>query len=133
MRQKARTVPLLLLFLLGAAVFLTACGPTSLADSRTAGADAYRLDLDHMTGTDRFTMERRAGDTLAVQFETVEGSIYLEIKGPDGTTLYAGNGKDVTQFALKIPERGTYSICVNARHANGTVHIQRVTERHRRN
>ena len=82
-----------------------------------------------MTGTDRFTMELRAGDTLAVQFETAKGSIYMEIKEPDESSLYAGNGKGVSEFTVNIPESGTYSIYVEACHAKGTVYIQQKGEK----
>jgi len=124
MKRKSLTVTLLALCILGLAVVLTACGQDRFVGSRTAEAGSYRLDIDRMTGTDYFTMELRAGDTLAVQFETVKGSIYMEIREPDESSLYAGNGKGVTEFTVNIPESGTYSICVEAHHAKGTVYIQ---------
>ena len=101
MKQKSLTITLLILCILGLAVFLTACGRDCFVGSRTAEAGSYRLDIDRMTGTDRFTMELRAGDTLAVQFETTKGSIYMEIKEPDESSLYAGNGKGVSEFTVK--------------------------------
>ena len=79
-----------------------------------------------MTGTDRFTMELSAGDALAVQFETVKGSICMEIKEPGESSLYAGNGKGVNEFTVNILESGTYSIYVEARRAKGTVYIQQI-------
>ena len=123
MKQKSLTITLLILCILGLAVFLTACGRDCFVGSRTAEAGSYRLDIDRMTGTDRFTMELRAGDTLAVQFETVKGSIYMEIKEPDESSLYAGNGKGVREFTVNILESGTYSIYVEACHAKGTACI----------
>ena len=129
MKQKIRTASLLLLMVLGIGLVLMACGTKSLADRRTAGSDSYGLNVESMTGTDRFTMELRAGDTLAVQFETVKGSIYMEIKEPDESSLYAGNGKGVSEFTVNIPESGTYSIYVEAHHAKGTVHIQQKGEK----
>ena len=126
MKQKSLTITLLILCILGLAVFLTACGRDCFAGSRTAEASSYRMDIDRMTGTDRFTMELRAGDALAIQFETVKGSIYMEIKEPDESSLYAGNGKGVSEFTVNIPESGTYSIYVEAHHAKGTVYIQRI-------
>lgn len=129
MKQKSLTITLLILCILGLAVFLTACGRDCFVGSRTAEAGFYRLDIDRMTGIDRFTMELRAGDTLAVQFETVKGSIYMEIKEPDESSLYAGNGKGVSEFTVNIPESGTYSIYVEAHHAKGTVYIQRIDEK----
>ena len=129
MKRKSLTVTLLALCILGLAVVLTACGRDCFVGSRTAEAGSYRLDIDRMSGTDYFTMELSAGDTLAVQFETVKGSIYMEIREPDESSLYAGNGKGVTEFTVNIPESGTYSIYVEARRAKGTVYIQQKGEK----
>ena len=126
MKQKSLTITLFTLCILGLAVSLTACGRDCFVGSRTAEAGSYRLDIDRMTGTDRFTMELSAGDTLAVQFETVKGSIYMEIKEPDESSIYAGNGKGVREFTVNILESGTYSIYVEAHHAKGTVYIQQM-------
>ena len=129
MKQKSLTITLLILCILGLAVFLTACGRDCVVVSRTVEAGSYRLDIDRMTGTDRFTMELRAGDTFAVQFETTKGSIYMEIKEPDESSLYAGNGKGVSEFTVNISESGVYSIIVEAHHAKGRVHIQQKGEK----
>ena len=129
MKQKLLTITLLILCTMGIAVFMTACGRDCFVGSRTAEAGSYRLDINRMTGTDRFTMELRAGDTLAVQFETVKGSIYMEIKEPDENSLYAGNGKGVSEFTVSISQSGTYSIYVEAHHAKGRVHIQQKGEK----
>ena len=122
MKQKSIRNAIFLFFVLGIAVFLTACGRTCFIGSRIA--DAYRLDMDYMTGTDCSAMELKSGDTLAAYFETVRGSIYMQIEAPDKTTLYSGNGKDVTEFTANVSERGTYSIYVEARHAKGTVCVR---------
>ena len=124
MKQKIIRAATLLCYVLGIAVFLTACGRTCFIGSRIADADAYRLDIDYMTGTDSATMELKANDALEVYFETVKGSIHMEIEAPDKTTLYSGNGKDVTEFTANVSERGTYSIYVEARHAKGTVCVR---------
>ena len=58
------------------------------------------------------------------KFETVKGELYMEIKAPDGTVIYRGNGKETTDFNVNIPESGVYTIVVEARHAKGTIHIQ---------
>ena len=70
-------------------------------------------------------MELSAGDTLAIQFETTKGTIYMEIKEPNGTLLYEGNGKGTTDFTVNISEGGAYSVRVEAHNAKGKVHIQR--------
>ena len=77
-----------------------------------------------MNGTDLHTLELHEGDVLQIQFETVKGSLYMEIKVPDGTTIYRGNGKETTDFTVNIRESGVYTIVVEARHARGTIHIQ---------
>lgn len=129
MKQKSIRAAILLCYVLGIAVLLATCGRTCFVGSRTADADAYRLDIDYMTGTDSATMELKANDTLAVFFEAVRGSIYMQIKAPDKTILYSGNGKDVTEFTANVSESGTYSIYVEARHAKGTVYIQQKGEK----
>ena len=48
----------------------------------------------------------------------------MEIKAPDGTTIYRGNGKEPRDFTVNIPESGVYTIVVEARHAKGTIHIR---------
>ena len=48
----------------------------------------------------------------------------MEIKAPDGTAVYRGNGKETTDFMVNIQESGVYSIVVEARRAKGTIHIR---------
>ena len=129
MKQKIRTVSLLLLMVLGTGLVLMACGSKSLADNRTAGSDSYGLKVESMTGTDSYQMELQEGEMLAVHFETVRGSMCMGIQAPDGTPLYQGNGKGVTEFTVNIPESGTYSILVEAHHAKGTIYIQQKVEK----
>ena len=129
MKQKTRTVLLLLLMVLGTGLMLMACGTKSLADNRTAGSDSYGLNAESMTGTDSYQMELQEGEVLAIHFETVRGAMCMEIQAPDGSSLYQGNGKGVTDFTVNIPESGTYSIFVEAHHAKGTVSIQQKVEK----
>lgn len=48
----------------------------------------------------------------------------MEIKAPDGTTIYRGNGKETTDFTVNIVESGIYTVVADARHAKGTIYIQ---------
>lgn len=114
---------------LGTGLVLMACGSKSLADSRTAGSDSYGLNVESMTGTDSYQMELQESEVLAVYFETVRGSMCMEIQAPDGSLLYQGNGKGVTEFTVNIPESGTYSIFVEAHRAKGIIQVQRKEER----
>ena len=122
--KKAVLLVLPLLFLAGVAAFLFFYNQEGFTGNRIKNPDAYLLDIERMNGTDLHTLELHEGDVLQIQFETVKGSLYMEIKAPDGTTIYRGNGKETTDFTVNIRESGVYAIVVEARHAKGTIHIQ---------
>lgn len=86
-------------------------------------ADAYKLEIQTMTGTDLHTMELKEGDVLQIQFETEKGSMYMEIKAPDGSSVYRGNGKATKGFSLEIQKDGVYTIAVEARRAKGNISV----------
>ena len=113
-----------LLLLAGITAFLFLHKQVSFTGSRVKNPDAYLLDIEKMNGTDLHTLELHEGDILQIQFETEKGSLYMEIKAPDGTTIYRGNGKETTDFTVNIRESGVYTVTVEARRAKGTIHIQ---------
>ena len=123
-RNKAALIVLPLLVLAGVAVFLICRNQEGFTGSRIKNTDAYLLDIEKMNGTDLHTLELSRGDVLQIQFETEKGSLYMEIKAPNGTAVCRGNGKETTDFAVNIRESGVYTIVVEARHAKGTIHIQ---------
>ena len=122
--KKAVLLVLPLLFLAGVAAFLFFYNQEGFTGNRIKNPDAYLLDIERMNGTDLHTLELHEGDVLQIQFETVKGSLYMEIKAPDGTTIYRGNGKETTDFTVNIRESGVYTIVVEARRAKGTIHIR---------
>ena len=123
-RNKSVFIVLLLLILTGTAIFLFCCNQEGFTGSRVKNPDEYLLDIEKMNGTDLHTLELREGDVLQIQFETENGTLYMEIKAPDGTSIYRGNGKETTEFTVNIRESGIYTIVVEARHAKGAIHIQ---------
>ena len=122
-RSKAVFIALPLLVLAGIAAFLSCSNREEFTGSRVKNPDAYLLDIQKMNGTDLHTLELRQGDVLQIQFETKKGSMYAQIKAPDGTSLYRGNGTETTEFTVNIRETGVYTVVVEARHAKGTLHI----------
>ena len=116
MRRKSIIIVLLLL---GFSVLLTACNQRGFDGTRAANPDFYQLDVEKMTGTDTHTLELNEGDTLEIHFETERGKLHLEIKAPDGTLIYAGNGEEATDFTVNISVSGGYSVCVEAHNARG--------------
>ena len=89
--KKAVLLVLPLLFLAGVASFLFFYNQEGFTGNRIKNPDAYLLDIERMNGTDLHTLELHEGDVLQIQFETVKGSLYMEIKAPDGTTIYRGD------------------------------------------
>ena len=122
--NKAVLLLLPLLILAGVAIFLFCYNQEGFTGSRVKNPDAYLLDIKKMNGTDLHTLELCEGDVLQIRFETVKGELYMEIKAPDGTSVYRGNGKETTDFTVNIRQSGIYTIVVEARHAKGTIHIQ---------
>ena len=123
-RNKAVLIVLSLLLLAGIAVFLFCYNLEGFTGSRVKNPDAYLLDIEKMNGTDLHTLELSRGNVLQIQFETEKGELYMEIKAPDGTAVYRGNGKETTDFTVNIRESGVYTVVVEARHAKGTIHVQ---------
>ena len=123
-KSKAVFIVLTLLILAGLAVFLLCTNQEGFTGSRVKNPDAYLLDIEKMNGTDIHTLELQEGDILQIQFETVKGSLYMEIKAPDGTAVYRGNRKETTDFTVNIRESGVYTVVVEARNAKGIIHVQ---------
>ena len=113
-----------LLVLAGIAMLMSCSNQETFTGSRVKNPDAYLLDIAKMNGTDLHTLDLCEGDVLQIQFETEKGDLYMEIKAPDGSSIYRGNGKEITEFTVNIRESGVYTIVVEARHAKGVIHIQ---------
>ena len=124
-KSKAVFIVLSLLILAGLAIVLFCSNQEGFTGSRVKNPDAYLLDIEKMNGTDLHTLELHEGDVLQIEFETEKGELYMEIKAPDGTAAYRGNGKETTDFTVNIRESGVYTVVVEARHAKGIIHVQR--------
>ena len=105
--------------------YLVSINQEGFSGSRVKNPDSYDLDIRQMNGADLHALELKAGQTLEVRFETEKGSLYLEIKAPDGTAVYRGNGKETTAFEVTVPMDGVYPVMVEARHARGSIHIEK--------
>ena len=118
----------IVLLVVGLILFLPSCNQEIFIGHDIKNSDLYLLDVEQMNGTDSHSIELQAGTMLAVHFETVKGSMHMEISAPDGSCLYAGNGKGVTEFTVNISESSAYSIFVEAHHAKGIIQVQRKEE-----
>ena len=110
--HKAVWLVLSLLLLAGAAALLPRSGREGFDGSRVKNPDAYLLDIQRMNGTDLHSLTLQKGDVLRIHFETQKGELYMEIKAPDGTAVYRGNGKEAADFAVNIRESGVYTVVV---------------------
>ena len=127
--KKWRFVGIPLILLAGIAILLIGCSQEGFNGNRVKNPDSYLLDIDSMNGTDLHTLELQEGDVLQIHFETVRGSMYMEIKAPDGVAVYRGNGKELTDFTVNISESGAYTVVVEAKRAKGIIQIQLREER----
>lgn len=122
MRSKTRILIIfIVLFFIGVAAAIFRYNQEGFTGNRVKNPDSYLLDIERMNGTDLHTLDLQPGDVLKIQFEALKGSLYMEIKAPDGTLIYCGNGKETTDFTVNITESGVYTIVVCARHAKGGV------------
>lgn len=125
MKSKTRILILLIvMFILGMATAFFRSNQEGFTGSRIKNPDSYMLDIEWMNGTDLHTLELQNGDILQIQFETLKGSLYMEIKAPNGTIIYRGNGKETMDFTVNISESGVYAVVVEARHAKGLIQVQ---------
>lgn len=109
--------------LAGLTMLLVIYNRPGFTGERIKNPDSYSLHILRMNGTDSHTLSLNAGDVLQVEFETSKGSLHIKITAPDGTIIYAGNGEETTSFEINIPETGPYTVAVQARHAEGRIHI----------
>ena len=124
-RKKWILMGLPLLIIAGVAAFLLCCGREGFAGSRVKNPDAYLLDIRQMTGADSHSLRLQEGDALQIRFETEKGTLRMTITAPDGSALYCGNGEAATDFTVNIPASGVYTATVEARGAQGTIHIRK--------
>lgn len=126
MRNKSKIIfiAVIIMIIIGVATGLFYYNMEGFTGNRIKNPDSYLLEIEKMNGTDLHTLDLQAGDVLKVEFETVKGSLDLEIKAPDGTTIYRGDGKAATDFTVNISKSGVYTVNVLARHARGRISIQ---------
>ena len=126
MRNKSKIIfiAVIIMIIIGGATGLFCYNMEGFTGNRIKNPDSYLLEIERMNGTDLHTLDLQAGDVLKVEFETVKGSLDLEIKAPDGTTIYRGDGKAATDFTVNISKSGVYTVNVLARHAKGSIYIQ---------
>ena len=126
MRNKSKIIfiAVIIMIIIGVATGLFYYNMEGFTGNRIKNPDSYLLEIERMNGTDLHTLDLQAGDVLKVEFETVKGSLDLEIKAPDGTTIYRGDGKAATDFTVNISKSGVYTVNVLARHAKGSIYIQ---------
>ena len=124
MKQKNVLLSLLLVFALGSIAFAVAHSQKNDLVDSTACPDSYSLTLERTSGTYLHTLQLDAGEPLQIHFETTDGTIHMELTAPDGTVLYSGDGREVNDFTVTVPESGAYPVTVKAHRASGCVHIR---------
>lgn len=121
MRSNTKIITVIALLFIGVAAAFFRYNQEGFTGNRVKNPDSYLLDIERMNGTDLHALDLQMGDILKIQFETLKGSLYMEINAPDGTTIYRENGNETTDFTVNITESGVYTIVVFARHAKGGI------------
>ena len=121
MRSNTKIITIIALLFIGVAAAFFRYNQEGFTGNRVKNPDSYLLDIERMNGTDLHTLDLQTGNVLKIQVETLKGSLYMEIKAPDGTAIYRGDGKETKDFTVNITESGVYTIVVCARHAKGGI------------
>ncbi len=81
MRNKIKILIVInMLLIVGVFTFLFRSNQEGFTGSRIKNPDSYMLDIERMNGTDLHTLDLQTDDVLQIQFETLKGSLYMEIK-----------------------------------------------------
>ena len=84
MRSKTRILIIfIVLFFIGVAAAIFRYNQEGFTGNRVKNPDSYLLEIERMNGTDLHTLDLQTGNVLKIQFETLKGSLYMEIKAPN--------------------------------------------------
>lgn len=113
MKRKTAIIILLLCLFAGVAAFVIIDNRKGVTGNHTANRDAHSPDMEYVDGTYLYTPGQRADKMLQIQFEIKRGAVQMEMKAPDGATLYINyylyRGSFVSlfpPFSLNIPAGG---------------------------
>lgn len=112
-----------ILLILGLLVFLIVYNQPCFIGERTKNPDSYVLNIKKMHGTDSHVLSLSKEDVLKIRFKIEEGNLQMEIKAPDNTVIYKGNGKITNNFEINITQSGEYTISLKANHAKGYIDV----------
>ncbi len=113
------------------AILLSLTGCAHKFEGKSVKTDnSYELDIEVMNGRDSHFLELEQGDILQIRFETEKGSLSMEIQAPDGSSVYQGDGTEVTEFTMTAPMDGVYSIVVNGHKAKGRISVEAEDDPH---
>lgn len=123
MKRKTAVTAVLLFLIIGTVSSLIYYNRGRFYGYLETNSKLYISDFEIMNGTDYHTLELEKGDILSIQFKTEKGSLNMKINAPDGTEIYSGDGRGVTDFTVNITKSGTHTVYVKANHASGKIYI----------
>ena len=122
--KKTMMIVALALAIVGCGILVISCGRDEFSGERIRNPDSYLANISYMNGTDSHRIRLEKDDVLAVYFKTEKGSLRVKIQSPSGDVIYDGNGKSTTSFEINVTQSGVYSISVEAKRAQGRIHIK---------
>lgn len=92
--------------------------------SRFSDSSSCAWTFEKMHGKESVELELNAGDEISVSFDIAKGNVNLWI-GKENQGLYKGDKIDQGDFTLVVKETGTYTVSVEAKHAQGIIQVNK--------
>lgn len=124
MKIKKSTAIILFIIIMSVSVFLIAYNQDSFSGQCIKNQDYYLLDIKQLNGKDEHKLNLTTSNILQIEFKIEKGKIQLEIISPKGDIIYSGNGTEISNFELNIPQEGSYTIIIKGKHAKGLIQIK---------
>lgn len=123
--MKSKKIIIVILFIImSVSVLLIVYNQNRFSGQCIKSQDYYLLDIKQLNGKDEHKLNLTTSNILQIEFKTEKGSLQLEIISPKGDIIYSGNGTEIFNFELNIPQDGTYTIIVKGKHAKGLIQIK---------
>lgn len=123
--MKSKKIIIVIFFIIMCvSVLLIEHNQNRFSDQCIKNQDYYLLNINQMSGKDKHTLNLTTSNILQIEFKTEKGKLQLEITSPKGDIIYSGNGTEISNFELNIPQDGTYSIIVKGQNAKGIIQIK---------
>lgn len=97
----------------------------NFSGSKTGDADHFEIDFDVLNTTYTHDFDMTQGESILVHVEKESGNVKITVQNGTDAPIYEGNGTAATDFSVKIPADGKYTVSVSGEKAKGKVTFTR--------